>query len=95
MVNPFPSQSVIIPFCRAFMSFKSAYSEGADNPALIPESNLALQIIPASLIANTEGVITRGTEFPTLIRALYDRCGVMAHAQTENKPTVCSQLSLF
>jgi hypothetical protein len=89
MVNPFGSRSVIVPFCRAFLGFKSAYSEGADNPALIPESNLALQIIPASMIARKEGIITRGLEFQTLVRTLYDRCGVMAHLQTESpKPAV-------
>jgi hypothetical protein len=89
MLNPFGNKSVIVPFCRAFLSFKSAFSEGADNPALIPESNLALQIIPASMIAKKEGILTRGLEFQALVRALYDRCGVMAHLQTESpKPAV-------
>ena len=89
MINPFASRSVLVPFCRSFLSFKSAYIEGADNPALIPESNLALQIIPASMIVQKEGIITRGLEFQALIRTLYDRCGVMEHLQTENpKPTV-------
>jgi MID domain of medPIWI len=90
MVNPFCNQSIIIPFCRAFLNFKSTYHQVADNPALVPDSNLALQILPASLLATKEGIITQGLQFQLLVRTLYDRCTVSATSikKSENKADI-------
>jgi hypothetical protein len=91
MVNPFSYGSAIIPLCRAFLSFKSAFFEGVDNPALIPSSNVALQILPVSMVARKEGVLMRGLEFHSFLRCLYDRCEVMENTVVTNaKPTVIS-----
>jgi hypothetical protein len=89
VVNPFSSGSAIIPLCRAFLTFKSAYFEGVDKPSLIPASNVALQIVPVGLVARKEGVVMRGLEFPAFLRRLYDRCEVMENTATTNsKPLV-------
>ena len=77
VVNPFPSGSALIPLCRAFLSFKNAFFEGMDNPALVPPSNVALQLVPVSMVAQKEGVVIRGLEFHSFLRRLYDRCEVM------------------
>jgi len=91
MVNPFSNGSAIIPLCRAFLSFKSAFFEGVDNPALIPSSNVALQIVPVSMVARKESVLMRGLEFHSFLRCLYDRCEVMENTVVTNaKPTVIS-----
>src|SRR5271170_7343881 len=96
MVNPFTSGSAVIPLCRAFLSFKSAYFEGVDNPALIPASNVALQIVPVGMVARKEGVLMRGLEFHSFLRGLYDRCEVMENsAVTNTKPAVCLTNSLL
>jgi hypothetical protein len=96
MVNPFTNGSVVIPLCRAFLSFKSTYFEGADNPALIPASNVALQIVPVGMVAKKEGVVMRGLEFQSFLRGLYDRCEVMEKTPAKvTKPAVfiCHGLS--
>src|SRR5947207_29545 len=87
MVNPFANGSAVVPLCRAFLSFKSAYFEGADNPSLIPESNVALQIVPVGMVAKKEGVVMRGLEFQAFLRGLYDRCEVMENTQATNTKT--------
>ena len=89
MVNPFSSSSAVISLCKAFLSFKSAYAEVLDNPALIPSSNVALQIVPVDLVARKEGVVMRGLEFHSFLRVLYDRCEVMENTVSTNpKPAV-------
>ena len=96
MVNPFSNGSAIIPLCRAFLSFKSAFFEGVDNPALIPSSNVALQIVPVSVVAKKEGVVMRGLEFHSFLRCLYDRCEVMENTNITNaKLTVLSPLEKY
>ena len=90
MVNPFTTGSAVIPLCRAFLSFKSTYFEGADNPSLIPASNVALQIVPVGMVAKKEGVIMRGLEFQSFLRGLYDRCDVMDTPSKSTKPAVQS-----
>lgn len=60
-----------------------------DNPALIPSSNVALQIVPVDLVARKEGVVMRGLEFHSFLRVLYDRCEVMENTVSTNpKPAV-------
>lgn len=89
MINPFTNGSAVIPLCRAFLSFKTAYFKGVDNPALIPASNVALQIVPVGMVARKEGVLMRGLEFQAFLRGLYDRCEVMENtAATNTKPAV-------
>jgi hypothetical protein len=90
IVNPFKNGAAVIPLCRAFLSFKSTYFEGVDNPSLIPASNVALQILPADMVATKEGLIMRGLEFTTFVRRLYDKCQVMETntSKTNAKPPV-------
>jgi hypothetical protein len=93
MVNPFANGSAVIPLCRAFLSFKSAYIEGVDNPSLIPASNVALQLVPVGMVARKEGVVMRGLEFQSFLRGLYDRCEVMENTVATNpKLAVISSL---
>lgn len=61
----------------------------SDNPSLIPASNVALQIVPVSMVAQKEGVVMRGPDFHTFLRSLYDRCEVMENtAATATKTAV-------
>ena len=90
IVNPFAGGSAIIPLCRAFLSFRSVYFEGVDNPSLIPSNNVALQIMPVSMVAQKEGVVMRGPDFHSFLRRLYDRCEVMENAQETTTKTVVS-----
>jgi len=89
MVNPFSNGSAVIPLCRAFLGFKTAYFAGVDNPATVPTSHVALQIVPVKMIASKEGILMRGLEFQSFMRRLYDLCEVMEATPTTNpKPTV-------
>ena len=89
IVNPFTNVSAIIPLCRAFLNFKSTYFEGTDSPALIPASNVALQIVPVGMVAKKEGIVVRGLEFQAFLRGLYDRCEVTENNNAHNpKPAV-------
>ena len=95
IVNPFAGGSAIIPLCRAFLSFRSVYFEGVDNPALIPSNNVALQIMPVSMVAQREGVVMRGSDFHTFLRRLYDRCEVMENAPSTTTKTVVLSLVVY
>lgn len=92
MVNPFSNGSAVIPLCRAFLSFKSAFYQGVDNPSLIPASNVALQIVPVGMVARQEGVVMRGLEFYSFLRRLYDRCDLMEN--TGNTGTTNPKLTV-
>ena len=86
VVNPFASGSAVIPLCRAFLSFKTAFFEGVDNPSLVPPSNVALQIVPVAMVVQKEGVVMRGLEFHSFLRGLYDRCEVMENTVATVSP---------
>jgi hypothetical protein len=89
IVNPFMNVSAIIPLCRAFLNFKSTYFEGTDSPALIPECNVALQIVPVGMVAKKEGIVVRGLEFQAFLRGLYDRCEATENSNANSaKPAV-------
>jgi hypothetical protein len=94
IVNPFSIGSAVVPLCKAFLGFKNAYFAGVDNPATIPTSHVALQIVPVKMIAGKEGLLMRGLEFQSFMRRLYDLCEVMESTTTTNpKPTVPSDLN--
>lgn len=89
-MNPFAGGAAVIPLCRAFLSFKSLYFEVVDNPALIPANNVALQILPVSMVAQKEGIVMRSAGFHTFLRRLYDRCEVMENTPATTTKTAVS-----